>query len=377
MTQTRQKLLFFVTVDWFFCSHFLDRALAAKKAGYDVIVMTHTDRHSERIKAMGLRVIHLPIDRRSVNPLRALVTLWQITKIYHQEQPLLIHQVALKPILLGGIAALFYGRGRIINAIVGGGYAFTSQRFIVRFVRPLLKIALRALLNPHGSKVVFENSDDLNTFVQTGMVHPCNAVLIKGAGVDPKEFRAGRLESPPVVVLVARLLWDKGIGEFVEAARILRARGLQGRFLIIGEADLGNRACIDEETLSQWQAEGVVELLGYREDIPELLSEAHIACLPSYREGLPKSLLEAMAASLPCVTTDVPGCREAVRNGDNGILVPPHDYVSLANALECLLLDNKLREHMGRRGRQRLEQEFSTEKVVTQTLALYKQLLVQ
>jgi glycosyltransferase involved in cell wall biosynthesis len=176
---------------------------------------------------------------------------------------------------------------------------------------------------------------------------------------------------------VARLLWDKGIGEFAEAANILRQRGLNARFVIVGAPDPENLACIDSSTLEAWKVEGRVELWGFRSDVPEILSVASIACLPSYREGLPKSLLEAMAASLPCVATDVPGCREAVIDGDNGLLIPVKSASSLADAIEFLLRNPELAKKMGERGRTRLEQEFSSREVNERTLGLYQQIIVK
>ncbi|GBG13303.1 uncharacterized protein NMK_0849 [Novimethylophilus kurashikiensis] len=372
----RPKLIYFTSVDWFFCSHFLERAIAAKNCGYDVLVITNVDQHGDRIKNAGLRLIHLKIERRSLNPFTSVKNIYSITKIYLEEKPDIVHHIALKPILLGGVASLLSRQKGIVNAIVGMGYLYISQRLVVKIIRPLLGLSLKLLLNPSGSKVIFENSDDLTSFVAAKIVREADAVLIKGAGVNPENFKlGGQPHHPPVVALVARLLWDKGIAEFVNAARIIKNKGLICRFLIIGKADLDNHASIDEKTLSEWRAEGVVELPGYRDDIPKLLSEVDIACLPSYREGLPKSLLEAMAAGLPCVTTDVPGCREAVRNGDNGILVPPQNAESLSDALERLLLDEKLRIQMGQRGRARVVQEFSTEIVTRQTISLYQLIL--
>lgn len=182
---------------------------------------------------------------------------------------------------------------------------------------------------------------------------------------------------PPLVVLAARLLWDKGVGEFVGAARILRKRGLNARFVIVGAPDPENRACIDSSTLETWRIEGAVEFWGFRSDIPQVLAGASIACLPSYREGLPKSLLEAMAAGLPCVATDVPGCREAVIDGENGLLIPVKSASSLADAIELLLRNPELAEKMGERGRARVEQEFSTRKVNERTLALYEDIIAK
>lgn len=372
MSREHPKLLIFVTVDWFFCSHFLDRAIAAKDAGFDVLVMTNVQHHGEIIKSAGLRLIPINIDRRSINPFAAVLTLFNVVNIYRRESPDLLHHVALKPIFLGTIATLLTRRCRVVNAVVGMGYAFTSKTFIARLLRPILKLALKLLLNPKGSKVIFENSEDLINFVTEGTVRGEDAVLIKGAGVNPEKFcLGGTMPGTPVVILVARLLWDKGIGEFVTAAKMLHDQGVIARFWIVGGIDYGNRASINEETLSNWRNEGIVEFLGHRNDISQLLTQCHIACLPSYREGLPKSLLEAMAAGLPCVTTDVPGCREVV-NDNNGILVPPEDCLSLANALKVLIQDQCMRKRMGEQGKRRLEQEFSERKIVAQTLELYR-----
>ncbi|QHE78147.1 glycosyltransferase family 4 protein [Hydrogenophaga sp. PBL-H3] len=372
------KLLFLVTVDWFFYSHFLSRATAAQKEGYEVVVLTHCNRHRESIEAAGLRMIPLHIDRRSMNPFSAVLACLRILRVYRYEHPTIVHQVALKPILLGGIAARLSGVKHIVNAMVGGGYVYTSTSPLMFIARPVIQLALRVLLNPQGSRVIFENVDDLESSVHTNQVRASDAVLIRGAGVDPVLYgRKSEGSGEPVVILAARLLWDKGIGEFVRAAETLRLRGIHARFVVVGDSDPGNRACIDNDTLTRWRQEGIVELWGFRKDMPEVLAQASIACLPSYREGLPKFLLEAMATGLPCVTTDVPGCREAVSHEDNGLLVPARDAGALSNALERLLLDPPLRSQMGTRGRQRIIEEFSSTLVEKQTLALYAEVLAQ
>lgn len=376
MNSRRPKLLFFVSVDWFFCSHFLSRAVAARNAGFDVLVLTHVAEHRHVIEAAGLRLIPLEIDRRTLNPVAGLITLFRILRVFRTERPEILHHVALKPILLGSLAAHFCRSSKVLNAVVGGGYLFTSKKIAIRYLRPLFKAALRLLVNANGAKVVFENPDDLNTFVIEGYVRRQDAVLIRGAGVDPRHYRhVSSVTAVPIVLLAARLLWDKGIGEFVEAARILRKEGVKARFVVVGGVDPGNRASIDKDTLGVWRNEGVVELWGFRTDMPEVLAQASIACLPSYREGLPKVLLEAMATGLPCVTTDVPGCREAVRHGDNGLLVPARDPRALAQALDKLIQDSSMRERMGARGRERVEKEFSSDLVIRETLALYQKML--
>ncbi|WP_047238257.1 glycosyltransferase family 4 protein [Chromobacterium subtsugae] len=371
-----KKIIYFVTVDWFFCSHFLARAVAAKEQGYKVYVLTNTDKHRDKILAAGLKIININIDRKTLNPFSWLRNLLKVYQVYHTEKPDIVHHIALKPILLGSLAARMTRTKNVINAIVGGGHAFISKDISMRMLRPIIHFTLGQLLNPAGSKVIFENIDDLNSFTKSGQVRRDCAVLIRGAGVDPNLFHSNQTKpQKPIVLLTARLLWDKGIGDFVEAARLLRKRNINARFIIVGGQDPGNRASIDQETLSSWSQEGIVELWGFSEEIPNILAQSSIMCLPSYREGLPKSLLEAMAAKLPCVTTDVPGCREAVRHNDNGFLVPPKNVGALAKAIETLLLDHELSDKMGLRGYERLVTEFSSEIVINDTISLYKELL--
>lgn len=377
MTPRAPKLIFFVSVDWFFCSHFIERAKAAKEAGYDVVVLTQVGRHRAIIEDAGFRVIPLAVDRRSLSPLKAFNTIRELIRVFRDESPDLLHQVAIKPILLGGFAARVAGVKRVVNALVGGGYVFTSTSPLMRLLRPIIKAALKLLLNPPGSRVIFENNDDLCAFVRARQVRSEAAVLIRGAGVNVELFQRKAVQNSVLMVVVpARLLWDKGLGEFVAAARMLRQHHHNVRFVLVGGEDPGNRASIQPYLLEQWRQEGVVELWGFRSDMPEVLAQADIVCLPSYREGLPKALLEAMAAGLPCVTTDVPGCREAVRDGDNGLVVPPRDHVALAQALSRLIQNPNLRSQMGERGRARVCAEFSSSIICEKTLKLYEELLV-
>ncbi|MFP4279492.1 MAG: glycosyltransferase family 4 protein [Halochromatium sp.] len=374
--QRPPRLLFLVTVDWFFASHFLARACAAQRAGYEVLVMTHLEGEHARLRAAGLVPIHWQVRRRGLNPLTELRSLWQVVRAYRRYQPDLVHQIALKPIIYGTLAARLSGVRHLINAPVGMGFVFTSKTALARVLRPLLRLALRWLLNPPGSRVVFENADDRAQALAGGLVREQAAVLIRGAGVDVRRIRP-IAEPPgiPKVLLVARMLWDKGVGEFVAAAHLLRARGVRARYLLIGGADPDNRACIEPAQLQAWCAEGVVEWLGHRHDIAALMADAHIVALPSYREGLPKALLEALAAGRPIVATDVPGCREAVIAGQTGLLVPARDPVALADALAYLLECPRLRHRFGNAGRRLAEQAFTTEQVERATLALYSTLL--
>lgn len=370
------KILYLAAEDWFFCSHLIERAAAARAAGYDVAVMTRVNDHGDTIRGRGLRLLPWTFDRRSLDPLREARSLAQVVNMYRAERPDLVHHFALKPVVYGSLAARIAGIPRIVNAPVGMGYVFSSADRGARLLRRPVRLALRLLLNPPGSRVVFENPDDRETMIRDGWVRPEDAVLIRGAGVDLGAFDpVPEPPGTPMVVLGARMLWDKGVGEFVAAARQLKREGIAARFVLAGAPDAANRAAIPEETLRDWVASGAVEYLGFRSDIPMLLRQSAVVCLPSYREGLPKSLLEALAAGRPIVATDVPGCRETVVEGSNGMLVPARDAASLTDALRRLLLDPGLRETMGKAGRALAVAEFSNERVVADTLAVYDHLL--
>ncbi len=371
------RVLFFVTEDWFFCSHFIDRAVAARDAGFEVLVLTRVGDRGDEIRRKGLSLIPLDISRHGLNPLAELRTVWAVYRIYARVKPDLTHHFALKPIVDGTIASLLGGFGHVINAPVGMGFVFSSQSRLASLLRPVVRLALHALLNPPGSRVVFENPDDLESAVRGRLVRRDDAVLIRGAGVDTERFRpTPEPQGTPTVALIARMLWDKGVGEYVEAARILKAKGLAATLVLVGAPDARNPGAISETQLRAWDAEGVVRWLGHRTDIAAILARCHIACLPSYREGLPKALLEAMAAGRPIVATDVPGCREAVRDRDNGLLVPSRDAGALARALETLIGDPELRRQLGDRGRRRAETEFASDVVNQATLGLYQEMLL-
>jgi glycosyltransferase involved in cell wall biosynthesis len=279
-------------------------------------------------------------------------------------------------VIYGSIAARLIGRGAVVNTISGLGYVFTSDHRTAKVLRPVLRRLWRmALSHPH-SRTIFQNSDDRDDFIRMGLVRPDAAALIRGSGVDCSAFHPTPEPSgPPIVVLPGRLLWDKGVREFVEAARTLRVAGYPARFVLVGSPDAGNREAIPVQQLEAWSDEGVVEWWGQRHDMPEILAGASIVVLPTYGEGLPKVLLEAGAASRPVVATDVRGCREVVRPGVNGVLVPARDGPALARAIEGLLAAPELRARLGQGGRRLVEAEFAEPLVVQQTLAIYRQLL--
>jgi glycosyltransferase involved in cell wall biosynthesis len=379
---TKAKLVFFVTEDWYFCSHRLPLARAARDAGFDVVVACRVAAHGSAIRAEGFKLIPLRHFNRSIgNPLRELASLMEIAGIYRREKPDLIHQIAIKPVLLGSLAARLTGVPRMVNMIAGLGSIFTSASLKARLLRGPVKLAIRLLLNRKSARVIVQNPEDGRLLTDGGLIDPARLALIKGSGVDLAHYAAtpepatddGR---PPVAVQVSRMIWDKGAGVLVDAARILRARGIALRVILAGMPDPENMATIPEAQLQAWQDEGIVEWRGFCDDVPRLWRESHIAVLPSwYGEGVPKSLLEAAAAARPMVAVDGPGLREVAIDGETGFLVPARDAAALADALQQLAQDGALRRRMGEAARRRAEEHFGDATVVAATMALYRQLI--
>ena len=372
------KILYLVTEDWYFWSHRLPLAQEAKRRGYEVLVATRVDQHGERMREQGFRIIPLNLQRRSTNIWKELAAIIEIVSIYRREKPDIVHHVAMKPVLYGSIAAVVVGIPCVINAIAGMGYLFISKDFKAYMLRTWISCLFRFLFRQNKTYLIFQNSEDMETFVRSGIVRKDRVCLIRGSGVDVAMFSpAPEPLEPVVVVLPARMLYDKGVAEFVDAARILLRKNYRSRCILVGDRDPENPAVVSQEQIQQWQEERVVEFWGHQADMPAVLAKSHIVCLPSYREGLPKALLEAASCGKPIVATDVPGCREIVREGINGFLVPPRNSTALAEALIKLIANKELRLQMGSRGREIVLRDFTEQKVVAETLALYQRILAE
>ncbi len=372
------RLLFVVNEAWFFVSHRLELALGAQRAGYDVHVATPMADAVAEIVAHGLTHHPIRMGRRSTNPLRELASVRDLWRLYRRLRPDVVHHVTSKPVLYGGVVARLASVPGVISAVTGLGYVFIGSDWRARALRRVIAPAYRVALSHPRGIVIVQNPDDRKLLIELGASDAERSRLIKGAGVDMTQFtppETERADGDLRVLLASRMLWDKGIGEFVEAARALRARGVRARFLLAGGTDPGNPAAITEVQLRAWTREGVVEWLGHRPDMPALLRDADVVCLPSYREGLPRVLIEAAACGRPIVTTDVPGCREVVVHGETGLLVPARDAEALATALERLLRDRALRRSMGLRSRAIVEKEYSMQHVIEATLAAYRDVL--
>ncbi|MDO8772971.1 MAG: glycosyltransferase family 4 protein, partial [Burkholderiaceae bacterium] len=337
------KIILFANTEWYLFNFRLSLAKALQAQGHEVLMISPPGEYGARLQAQGFRWEALPMDRKSLNPLQELRLLAHLCQLYRREQPALAHHFTIKCVVYGSIAALVARAPARVNAVAGMGYVFTNQALKARLLRPVVRGLMRLVLNGRGARLILQNNDDMAAFASAGLARPELTRLVMGSGVDLERFspraqpsQAGQAGQPTRAVLAARLLWDKGIAEYVEAARQLKAKGLPIRFLLAGAPDPGNPAAIPQATLDGWQAEGLIELLGQVSDMAALFATADMVVLPSYREGLPKSLIEAAACALPLVTTDVPGCREVVTHEVDGLLVPVKDAKALASAIERL-----------------------------------------
>ncbi|WP_018882220.1 MULTISPECIES: glycosyltransferase family 4 protein [unclassified Thioalkalivibrio] len=369
------RLLFVLNEPNWFVSHRFAIGLAAQERGFDVHVAGPGTAPQEILDA-GMTFHSVNFCRKGMNPLAEFGALGSLVRLFRTVRPDIAHLVTIKPYLYGGIAARLAGVPAVVSAVAGLGTVFIRHDAKARSLRALLYPMFRLAFGHGRQRVIFQNADDRSVLEQWGVMAAEKAVLIRGSGADLKQYRV-QSEPPgaPIVAFAARLLRDKGVVEFVDAARILKARGVDARFWIIGDTDPGNRATVTEAELGAWQEEGIVELLGYRTDIPELFGRAHIVCLPSYREGLPKVLVEGAAAGRAVVTTDVPGCRDAIEPDRTGLLVPARNPERLADALHRLIENADERQAMGRAGRDLAEREFEIGKIVDAHLDIYDDLL--
>lgn len=367
--KARAHLVYVVNQPLFFLSHRLKLAQAARASGYDVSVITPEGEGIAAIRAAGFDWHPMRFDAGGTNPFRDAATIRDLTRLFRSLRPDIVHNVTVKPVLYGTLAARLAAVPRVINAISGLGYLFTG----VRPLRRLQGILLYRLFMRHPDmRVILQNREDLALFRQYRLAPESILRLIRGSGVDISSYAPSALQpGTPVVMQVSRMVGDKGVREFIEAAAIVHRRHPDARFVLVGPLYPGNPSALSEQELRDAERSGAVTWLGGRDDIAALLAGANIFCLPSYREGLPKALLEAGACGLPSVTTDTSGCREVVQDGINGLLVPVANAGALASAIQALLDDPASAREMGARARAVVERDFSLDQVVAAQIALY------
>lgn len=373
----RSKLLYVVTEDWYFWSHRLPIARAALQAGYDVLVATRVNSCAQKITEAGFRLVPLDLDRSSYSPRAEVRSIRQLEHIYRREQPQIVHHVALKPVLYGSIAAFCKSQIQIVNAFAGLGYLAASTSLKAKLLRSSTWRVLRFLMRKPETHFLLQNAEDKALLIKRLALPPEKITIIRGSGVNVNQFKpTPEPEGVPIVLFASRMLWIKGVQQFIEAAQLLRRLGVSARFVLAGESDTDSPSCVPRQQLLDWEASGAVEWWGRQQDMSDIFKRTSLVCLPSHGgEGVPKVLMEAAASGRAIIATDVPGCRDVVRDGVNGLLVPPKKATALADAIRKLLSNRDLRLRMGFQGRQIALSEFSEEVVVRETLALYNRLL--
>jgi len=373
------NMVLFANTDWYLYNFRRSLALSLRHAGHEVLLISPPGPYGEKLRALGLRWQPLPMDRRSLNPLREAALLWHMWGLFRRERPDLVHGFTIKCAVYGSLAARLAGVPARVNAVAGMGYVFTSNEPKARLLRPVVRMLLRLALGGRGARLILQNPDDVALFKAAGLVDDSQVRLIAGSGVDCSRFAARDGErdnaTPLRVLLPARMLWDKGIAEFIAAARRLKGEGRPIDFLLAGAPDPGNPAAVPEAELHGWVDNGLMQWLGHVDDMPALFASVDMVVLPSYREGLPKGLIEAAACALPLVTCDVPGCRDVVTDGVDGLLVPPRDAHALAAAIARLQDDPALARRLGHAARAKALAQFDERIVIAATLAVYRELL--
>lgn len=369
----KTTILFVVNDPRFFITHRLTLAKGIHEAGYRVHVAAPTVGYGtapQVIREAGFPLHEIPIERQGLNPLRDAKALISLVSLYRRLRPNVVHHVTVKPILYGSLAARLTQVPAVVNAISGRGRLFSTHTLLARTRAAVMRTLYRVVLRHPNMMTIFQNDEDRASFIRTAIVSESSSVLIPGSGTELSRFNSTAApEIPPIVLLPARLLRQKGIIEFVSAAKALKTEGINARFVVVGDS-AGNRDALTVAEIRRIREEAAVELWGWSDDIPGVMSRTAIVCLPSYHEGVPKALLDACAAGRPIVATDIPGCRVVVTNGRNGLLVPPRDSLALTNALRKLLTDPPLRAKMAAESA-KIAARFDIALVLKATLRLY------
>jgi len=374
---TKRRLLFILNDAPFFVSHRLSLAVAAIEAGFEVhVAVAHDADAVSIIESAGIHHHDIPLRRGARSPLGEARLILRLARIIQSLRPDLVHTVTMKPVLYGGSLARLMKVPAVVNAITGLGYLFLIEGALAKLQREFIKRFYRFALCQPNSRAIFQNPDDLDMFLNEGLVKLQDSTIIKGTGVDMNQFLfLPESDNESIVMFPARIIGDKGIHEFVAAARKLKREGYLARFVIVGRTDPDNPTDVGESKIREWERDGSVEWWGFSNDMATTLPKAHVVCMPSYREGLPRVLIEAAACGRPIVTADVPGCREIVKHGENGFLVPARDSTATARAISKILSDEELRRQMSRRSREIAELEYAIDDFITKTFAVYEKLM--
>ena len=369
------KILLFANTDWYLFNYRLSLAQALVDAGHEVILLSPPGQYGRTLTDYGLDWQLFPLSRRGLNPISETISILKLASLYRQIKPDITHHFTTKCIIYGSFAAKMAGIPHIINAVTGRGYIYSHNDWSTAVARKMISPLYKASIN--GTEVIFQNEEDRHFFLGKKFIDEVHSHLIPGSGVDVDKFQVSPLPSgKPIILLPSRMLWSKGVNEFITAASIFRKDGLNALFVLVGEPDPGNPDSIPVNQLEEWDHLDNVEWWGWQDDMVKVFQKSTVVCLPSYYgEGLPKSLIEGAASGRPLVATDIPGCREVIRQGINGYLVPIKDGVSLAKAIEKTITDKDLTQQMGHNSRKIVECRYSTEIVNNATISIYNKYL--
>ena len=376
------KFVLFANTDWYLYNFRLSTALELKARGHEVVLLSPPGEFGVRFATHGLRWITLTMERASLNPFREAMTLRELVRIVKRERPDLLHSFTVKCAVYGALASRIAKVPAVVNAVAGMGYVFTSSHFKARALRPVVRLLMRFTLAGGHSRLILQNPDDAEAFVQSRLVPVQQIRVIRSSGVDTSRFfpRNDATQGQPLrVLLAARLLWEKGVGEFVEASKKLKDGGRDIEFILAGTPDHGNPRSVERAQVERWARDGLINWLGHVEDMAALMRSVDVMALPSYyREGVPRSLIEGAASGLALVTTDLPGCREVVsEHGCDGLHVEPRNVAALAEQLARLDDDRVLLCRLGVRARSKALDHFDERLVIKNTIAVYDELLDQ
>lgn len=359
--------------DWFFISHRLPIALAALREGHEVYLLAIDTGRRKELEDIGIKFVSISLNPTGKNPVEEMRTLWELRKLYKRIKPDVIHHVTMKVTLLGSLAAKSLGIKAVVNAISGLGFAFTDGR--KGFLQMIIKAEMFLAYKSRTEHFILQNPDDLRQMKVLGYVPENNVHLIKGSGVDLKHFayKMPDIKEKQILLFPARILGDKGVYELIEAMRSIREEiATKVKLLLAGDCSSTNPTVIKEMELKSMLEPGYIEWIGFQKDMTSVYAQSDIVVLPSYREGLPKSLIETCSIGRPIITTDVPGCRECVIEGYNGMIVPVKDPISLAKAILKMVNNRELQLKMGRNSRKMAEQEFSIDNVIERHFEIYR-----
>ena len=371
-----RKIILVANTDWYLYNFRASLVKKLQSDGAEVVLVSPPGSYSSSFQGWGIRWVPWIVGRKSISPWQELKSIVALVRIYQLEQPDLIHHHTIKPVFYGTLAARLTGVSAIINSITGRGYVFLGSDFKARFLRFFVTPFYRILLRTSKVAVIFENQTDREFFIEQNLVKPEQTSLIESVGVDPDRFVPQPEPQGEIKVLLpARMLWDKGIGVFVDAVRLLQQQKVSARFILVGALDDGNPSAIPAEKINSWQAEGLVEWLGWQKNMEKVYADSHIVVLPSFHEGVPTVLIEAAACARPLVATDIPGCRAVITPEENGLLVPTQDADALAKALKRLIESPDLRWQMGEIARKRVLQKFTHHQVNEATNQIYERFM--